>query len=64
MGNELFEKVIELSGLPKDLITQELIRILKKEGINPKEVTEPVLRQILTRYLKEAFKCANQYKAS
>lgn len=53
MGNELFEKVIEFSGLPKKLIKKELTHILKKEGTTPDNVTEPLLRKVLARYLRE-----------
>jgi len=53
MGNELFEKVVRLSGLPEDLIKKELTEILKKEGIHPDQVTEPTLRKILMQYLRD-----------
>ena len=53
MGNELFEKVVRLSGLPEDIIKKELTEILKKEGIHPDQITEPALRKILMRYLRD-----------
>ncbi|OGQ14079.1 MAG: hypothetical protein A3B70_05440 [Deltaproteobacteria bacterium RIFCSPHIGHO2_02_FULL_40_11] len=52
MGNELFRKVIELSGLPKEVITKELNDILKEMKIEPSQVTEPELRSALARYLR------------
>ena len=53
MGNELFEEVIRLSGLPRKIIQKELTTILKKSGTPPQKVTEPQLRKALARYLKE-----------
>ena len=52
MENELFRKVVQLSGLPKEVITQELNCILKEMNIEPSQVTEPELRLALARYLK------------
>ena len=52
MGNELFRKVIELSGLPKEVITKELNDILKEMKIEPSQVTEPELRSALAHYLR------------
>ena len=52
MGNELFRKVVELSGLPKEVITKELNDILKEMKIEPSQVTEPELRSALARYLR------------
>jgi len=53
MGNELFDKVVQLSGLPSDLIKGELTDLLRKEGIDPESVTEPKLREVLAKYLKD-----------
>ena len=53
MGNEIFEKVVSLSGLPPKLIKKELTTLLKKEGVNPKEMTITILRKVLARYLQE-----------
>lgn len=53
MGNELFEKVIQLSGLPRKQIKKELTNMLKREGIKPQTMTEPILRKVLASYLRE-----------
>ncbi|HBQ21723.1 MAG: hypothetical protein A2Z91_03120 [Deltaproteobacteria bacterium GWA2_38_16] len=53
MGKELFDEVVRLSGLPEDIISKELTRILKKSGIPPQKVTEPVLRKAMASYLRE-----------
>ena len=53
MGNALFKKVVQLSGLPPRLIKRELTDILKRIGIQPKKVTEPVLRKAMATYLRE-----------
>ncbi|MBI2646802.1 MAG: hypothetical protein HYW85_07250 [Deltaproteobacteria bacterium] len=53
MGNALFKKVVQLSGLPPRLIKSELTDILKRIGIKPKKVTEPVLRKAMATYLRD-----------
>lgn len=53
MGNALFKKVVRLSGLPPRLIKRELTDILKKIGIQPKKVTEPILRKAMATYLRD-----------
>ena len=53
MGSRLINKVIQLSGLPKELIEKEVFDILKKEGIKPDHVTEDILRQVLANYLRD-----------
>ncbi len=53
MGNALFKKVVRLSGLPPKLIKKELADILKRIGIQPKRVTEPILRKAMATYLRD-----------
>ncbi|MBI4041519.1 MAG: hypothetical protein HY390_06610 [Deltaproteobacteria bacterium] len=56
----LFKKVIELSGLPPELIEQELKTVLKTLGISPEHMTEDDLRQAIAHYLREVIQ---KYKA-
>ena len=53
MGNALFKKVVQLSGLPQKLIKKELTFILKKIGVQPQKVTEPILRKAMAIYLRD-----------
>ena len=53
MGNKLLEQVVQLSGLPEEEIREELLLCLKKEGIDPSKLTEPLLRKALASYLRE-----------
>lgn len=51
MGNKLFSEVAGLTGLPSDLIHEELALLLEKKGISPDELTMDSLRSALTDYL-------------
>lgn len=53
MGNSLFSKVTGLTGLPEDLIGNELKDLLEKKGISPEECTMDSLRAALQDYLKD-----------
>ncbi len=52
-GNELFEEVATLTGLPREQITVELTRILKDVGSTPENVTMDELRQATAMLLVE-----------
>ena len=53
MGNKLFTKVTGLTGLPEDLIGNELTDLLEKKGISPEECTMDSLRAALQDYLAD-----------
>ena len=53
VGNELFEDVAALTGLPREQITVELTRILKDVGSTPENVTMDELRQATAMLLIE-----------
>ena len=53
MGNKLFSRVTALTGLPQELIGQELTSLLERKGISPQEVTMQSLREALEEYLAE-----------
>ncbi len=51
MANKLFRELVGLTGLPTDMIQDELIGMLDKKGINPDELTMESLRLALADYL-------------
>lgn len=53
MGNKLFSEVTELTGLPEELISEELKTLLESKGVAPEEVTMESLREALADYLKQ-----------
>jgi hypothetical protein len=53
MGNQLFTEVADLTGLPKQLISEELVSILGKVGTDPHAVTLEDLRMAMAAYLME-----------
>ncbi len=53
MGNELFREITDLTGLPEDLIGEELKQLLELKGIAPEQMTMESLREALSNYLKE-----------
>lgn len=52
MGNKLFTQVTGLTGLPEDLIGDELRALLDKRGIAPENMTMDCLRAVLCDYLE------------
>lgn len=53
MENNLFEKVTELTGLPAELIQDDLRRFLERHEICVETLTIEELRQIMVEYLSE-----------
>lgn len=53
MGNELFNEVTDLTGLPKNLISDELVSILGRVGTDSENVTLEELREAMASYLME-----------
>lgn len=53
MGNRLFQEVADLTGLPKHLISEELVEILARVGATPHAVTLEDLREAMATYLME-----------
>ncbi|MDZ4677261.1 MAG: hypothetical protein SGI74_07085 [Oligoflexia bacterium] len=53
MGNELFKAVTGATGLPSDLVANELSKVLSNVGIARDEVTLEELRLALAEYLRE-----------
>ena len=53
MGNEIFKTVTKATGLPEDLIRDELGKVLNAKGIARDEVSLDELRAVLAEYLRE-----------
>jgi hypothetical protein len=52
-GNELFQQVVEMTGLPYESVAKELHSILVRSGSHPDRVTVDELRDALLFYLRE-----------
>ena len=46
MGNELFKQLTNATGLPGDLVGDELARVLKQKGISSDSLTLDELRLV------------------
>lgn len=53
MGNKLFSEVTELTGLPEELIGEELKGLLENKGVAPEQMTMESLREALADYLNQ-----------
>jgi len=52
-GKELFNYVVQLTGLPKDKIKEELKTLLHKKNIEVSQLTVDQLRTVAASYLRE-----------
>lgn len=53
LDKDLFAEITELTGLPEEVIGEELKRLLEMKGIAPQELTMESLRAALSDYLAE-----------
>lgn len=53
MGNKLFAQVTGLTGLPEELIGEELKVLLERKGVAPEQMTMESLREALADYLNQ-----------
>lgn len=53
MGNKLFSQVTALTGLPEELIGEELKSLLERKGVRPEQMTMESLREALADYLAQ-----------
>lgn len=60
MGDELFGKVTVATGLPADLVSEELERLLGKAGIKREDLTLEDLRKILAEYVQDVLLAAKE----
>ena len=61
MGKELFGTVTAATGLPDELISEELTRLLATAGVRPEDLTIDDLRQILADYVQDILVAAKEY---
>ncbi len=52
-GKKLFAEVTGLTGLPEELISEELKALLERKGVAPEQMTMESLREALSDYLAE-----------
>lgn len=63
MDDNLFNKVISQTGLPENLISDELGQLLKSAGIEKDQMTMDDLRDVLSTYLQDVLlKVSNEIK--
>ena len=55
MDNDILNKIIDLTDLPKDDVSQELEKILVGQGFDPKSVSLGDIREALAHYVQEIF---------
>lgn len=55
MANDLFKKIIDLTQLPSDEISQELEKLLENQGVSADRVSLGQLREALAQYIHEVF---------
>ena len=55
MEETLVEKVIELTGLPRDLVHQEIKKWALEKGQSPQGMGLEELREVLVYFLQEVF---------
>lgn len=60
MGEELFGQVTVATGLPADLVSDELERLLGKAGIKREDLTLEDLRRILAEYVQDVLLAAKE----
>jgi len=53
MGNKLFTQVTGMTGLPEELIGEELKSLLERKGVEPEQMTLESLREALADYLNQ-----------
>ncbi len=53
MGDKLLKEISEATGLPSQLIDDELIRLISEAGKSPSEASLEDLREVMALYLQE-----------
>ncbi len=53
ISNDIFNQIVEFTGLPKEEIASELSEILRSYGLDPATVTMDQLRDAMTDYLQD-----------
>ncbi|RYZ77356.1 MAG: hypothetical protein EOP05_02100 [Proteobacteria bacterium] len=58
MGERLLTDIADATGLPSNLVTDELGRLLQNAGIEKSEMTLDDLRHVLAEYMQEVLLAA------
>ncbi len=58
MGEKLLGEITAATGLPEDLVTDELTRLIEAAGLNPQNTTLEDLRRILAEYVQDVLLAA------
>ncbi len=53
VGEGLLEKVLELTGLPEELVRNELLTLIEGTGVGAENLTLEDLRAVLLTYLQQ-----------
>lgn len=64
MGKTLIEQISVSTGLPENLIQDELVTLLASAGVNPDLATLEDLRKVLADYLQDVLVAAKEDLAS
>ena len=60
MGKKLIQEITQSTGLPENLIQDELTTLLTSAGIQPDNATLDDLRRILAEYMQEVLVAAKE----
>ena len=53
MAAKLLKEISENTGLPQEMVTLELDKLLKQAGLNKEKVTLDEIREVLANYLQD-----------
>jgi hypothetical protein len=60
VGENLLKDVAVATGLPQEMVSEELCRLISKAGLDPADLTLEDLRQVLAEYVQEVLMAAQQ----
>lgn len=64
MGERLLTDLADATGLPSDLVTDELGRLLQNAGLEKNQITLDDLRSVLAEYMQEVLLAASSEHSS
>lgn len=63
MDDNLFEKVVQGTGLPEELVSQDFLKVITDKGYEKNSLTLDQLRDALADYLQEVIlQARDEYK--
>lgn len=54
MDDNLFEKIVKNTGLPEELVSQDLLKKISDNGLEKNSLTLDQIREVLAEYLQDA----------